>query len=103
MAGRHRGPTSEAAGAGGSKGVGLAVAGVIVTFFTMLPFVLVVVLYVFMSIYAIVRAIGPGSGENPVSIVVGFVLLTSVFAVLLALTIHMAGRSLTPRKRRSKP
>ena len=86
----------------GSKGVGLAIAGVLVTFFTTLSFVVIVVLYLFMTIYAIVRAIGPGAGQNPVTIVIGFVLLTSMFVVLIAVTVHLVGRSLTPRKRRSK-
>lgn len=87
---------------GGSKGIGLALAGIIVAFFAALPFVLIVVLYVFITIYAIVRAIGPGAGENPVTIVVGFVLITSVFAILLGVTIHFVGRSLTPKKQRAK-
>ncbi len=85
---------------GGSKGVGLAIAGVIVAFLASLPFVYLVCLYVFLTIYAIVRAIGTGAGENAVAIVVGFVLITSMFAVLLGVTIHLVGRSLTPRKRR---
>ncbi len=88
---------------GGSKGVGLAVAGVIVVFFASLPFVFLVSLYLFVTIYAIVRAIGPGAGENPVAIVVGFVLITSMFGVLLGVTVHLVGRSLTPRKRRGGP
>lgn len=88
---------------GGSKGMGLAVGGVIVVFFVSLPFVLLVSLYVFVTIYAIVRAIGPGAGENAIAIVVGFVLITSVFVVLLGVTIHLVGRSLTPRKRRGGP
>ena len=102
MLGRRSQTTSEVTDAGGSKGVGSAVAGVLVAFFTMLPFVFIAVLYLFMTIYAIVRAIGPGSGENPVTIVVGFVLLTSLFAVLMAVTVDLVGRSLTPRKRRPK-
>jgi hypothetical protein len=85
---------------GGSKGIGLAIAGTILAFFVSLPFVSIVVLYVFLTIYAIVRAIGPGSGENPVTIVVGFVLITSLFAILLGVTVHYVGRSLTPKKRR---
>ena len=86
---------------GGSKGIGLAIAGVIVTFFVSLPFVSLVVLYLFVTVYAIVRAIGPGVGENPVPIVVGFVLVTSVLALMEGVTVHLVGRSLTPRKRRS--
>jgi hypothetical protein len=87
---------------GGSKGIGLAIAGIIVAFFATLPFLLVAVLYLFVTIYAIVRAIGPGAGEDPVTIVVGFVLITSVFAILLGVAIHFVGRSLTPKKQRSK-
>ena len=89
-------------GGGGSKGVGLAIAGMIVTFFASLPFVLVVVLYLFVTIYAVVRAIGPGAGENPLVIVIGFVLLICVLALLLAVAVHLIGRSLTPRRRRAK-
>ncbi len=88
---------------GGSKGVGLAVAGVIVAFMASLPFVFVVSLYIFLTVYAIVRAFGPGAGENAVAIVVGFVLISSTFAVLLGVTIHLVGRSITPRKRRGGP
>ncbi len=87
----------------GSKGAGLAVAGVIVAFMAALPFVFVVSLYIFLTVYAIVRAIGPGAGENAVAIVIGFVLITSMFAVLLGVTIHLVGRSVTPRKRRGGP
>ena len=87
----------------GPNGMGLAIAGVIVAFFASLPFVFLVSLYLFVTVYAIVRAFGPGVGENPIAIVVGFVLITSVFAVLLGVTIHLVGRSLTPRKRRGGP
>ena len=87
---------------GGSKGVGLAVGGIIVAFFATLPFIFVVILYVFVTIYAIVRAIGPGTGENPVVIVVGFALITSALVILLGVAIHLVGRSLTPKKRRAK-
>jgi hypothetical protein len=87
---------------GGSNTVGIAVAGVIVVFLTVLPFVFIVALYVFLTIYAIVRVIGPGAGENPVTILVGFVLITSTFAALLGAAIHLVGRSLTPKRRRAK-
>jgi len=86
----------------GSKGIGLAIAGVIVAFFCTLPFVFIVCLYTFVTIYAIVRAIGPGTGANPVPIVVGFVLITSVLAILLGATIHVVGRPLTPKRLRGK-
>ena len=82
---------------GGSSGVGIAVAGIIVAFFATLPFVLIAGLYLFVTIYAIVRAIGPGAGANAVPIVVGFVLITSAFVILLGVTIHLVGRAITPK------
>jgi hypothetical protein len=74
-----RGGTHEAnERGGGATGIGLAIAGTIVAFFATLPFMFIVVLYVFLTIYAIVRAIG------------------------LGVVIHFVGRSLTPKKRREK-
>lgn len=86
----------------GSKAIGLAIAGIIVAFFAAMPFVFVVALYVFITSYAIVRAVGPGAGENPVVILVGFALITSAFAIVLGVTIHFVGRSLTPKRLRGK-
>lgn len=87
--------------AGRSNGVGIAVAGILVAFFATFPFLLIVALYLFVTIYAIVRAIGPGAGEDPVPIVVGFVLITSMFAILISVTIHLVGRSITPKRSRT--
>ena len=58
-------------------------------------------LYLFVTIYAIVRAIGPGAGANAVPIVVGFVLITSAFVILLGVTIHLVGRAITPKRSRT--
>jgi hypothetical protein len=91
----------DADGRGGSNGVGNAVAGILVAFFATFPFILIAVLYLFVTIYAIVRALGPGAGANPVPIVVGFVLITSAFVVLIGLTIHFVGRAITPKRSRS--
>ena len=86
----------------GSNGIGLAIAGVIVAFFATMPAIYIAVLYLFVTIYAIVRAIGPGAGENPAVIVIGFVLITSAFVLLFGIAVHFVGRSLTPKKRRTK-
>ena len=90
--------TSETSGSG-SKGISLAIAGTLVTLFAALPFVMIVVLYTFVTIYAIVRAIGPGGGEDPEAIVVGFVLIASALAVSISGAAYLLGRSITPRKR----
>jgi ABC-type amino acid transport system permease subunit len=87
---------------GGSKGISLAIAGTLVTLFAGLPFVMAVALYTFVTIYAIVRAIGPGRGEDPVAIVVGFVLIASALAVSIAASAYLLGRAITPRKRRER-
>lgn len=84
---------------GGSNGIGIAVAGIAVAFFATLPFILVAMLYLFVTIYAIVRAIGPGAGANPVPIVMGFVLITTTLIVVFAVAIHLVGRAITPSKR----
>ena len=64
-----------------------------------MPFILVAMLYLFVTIYAIVRAIGPGAGANPVPIVMGFVLITTTLVVVFAVAIHLVGRAITPSKR----
>jgi len=84
---------------GGSNGIGIAVAGIAVAFFATLPFILVAMLYLFVTIYAIVRAIGPGAGANPVPIVMGFVLITTTLIIVFAAAIHLVGRAITPSKR----
>jgi hypothetical protein len=86
---------------GGSNAVGNAVAGILVAFFATFPFILIAVLYLFVTIYAIVRALGPGAGANAVPIVLGFVLITSAFVVLVGVTIHFVGRAITPKRSRS--
>ena len=48
----------------GSKGVALAIGGIIVAFFATMPFIYLVALYLFLTGYAIVRAIGPGAGRE---------------------------------------
>jgi hypothetical protein len=86
---------------GGSNGVGIAIAGILVAFFATFPFILIVGLYLFVTIYAIVRALGPGAGANPVPIVMGFVLITTAFVILIGVTVHLVGRSITPKRSRT--
>ena len=90
-------PTASS-GAGG-KGIGLAIAATMLTLFAAFPFVTIVLLYTFVTIYAIVRAIGPGGGEDPIAIVVGFVSIASALTTAIAGTAYLLGRSITPRKR----
>lgn len=85
----------------GSKGIGLAVGGILTAFFAFLPFVFVVLAYLFVSVYAIVKAASAGpDAADPVTIVVGFVLLATLLVLGLAGAIGFAGRSLTPKRPR---
>jgi len=90
----------ELANAPGGNTIGLAIAGALMCLFALLPFVLVVVLYLFLSGYALIHGIASGKGEDAITIVVGFVLTTTLFALLITLTANLIGRSLTPRKQR---
>jgi hypothetical protein len=82
-----------------AKAIGLAIAGALVTLFAALPFVTIAALYAFVTVYAIVRAIGPGGGEDPVAILVGFVVIASTLVVVIAGAVYLLGRAITPGKR----
>jgi hypothetical protein len=100
MPGRQRrGSSGSEVGLGG-KGIGVAIAGMLMLAFAAMPFLLLVMLYLFLSGYAIAHGIASGQGEDAETIVVGFVVTTSLFALLIAVAVHLIGRSITPRKRR---
>lgn len=85
----------------GSKGVALAVAGTNLGFFLLLPAVLVVAIYTFLTVYAIVKAVGSApDAANPVVVLVGIVSLVGLFVVTLAVGTWLIGRTADPRKRR---
>jgi hypothetical protein len=84
----------------GSKFAGLAIGGIATAFFGFLSFVIVVLVYLALSIYALVVAIGHGGPPNPVTVLVVVVLLVSVLALAFAGTVALVGRSLTPKRRR---
>jgi hypothetical protein len=83
------------------RGLSIAIAVVIVAFLATLPFTLAVATYVTLSVYALVKMIGSGSdAPSAVTILVAIVLLVTLFAGLLAGTIVLVGRPMTPRRRR---
>jgi hypothetical protein len=82
-------------------GVSLGVAGVFVTFFTLLGALLVFLGYTLISVYAIVKLLGGREDHaNPTVVIVGFVLLTSVLVAALLVGVRYLGGSLNERKRR---
>jgi len=85
----------------GPKGVSLGVAGIIVTFFVLLPAFIAVGVYTFLTVYAIVKGVEGGSDvPDPNTIMVGIVLLVTLFVLLLAVGAMLLGRTADPKKRR---
>ena len=84
-----------------SKGVALGVAGLTVTFFVLLPAFVAVAVYTFLSVYAIVKGVEGGSDQpDATTIMVGVVLLVTVFVLLVAVGVMLLGRMADPKKRR---
>jgi uncharacterized membrane protein len=82
------------------KGAGIAIGGLNVVLYTILPVFLVVGIWTLISIYAIVKWIGSAPERpNPVVMVVGVALMVSLFIVLFAVAVGLVGRSLNPKKR----
>jgi hypothetical protein len=80
-------------------GISLGVAGVIVTFFTLLGALVVFLGYALVSVYAIVKLIGGREDHaNPTVVIVGFVLLTSTLVAALLVGIRYLGGSLNERR-----
>jgi len=83
------------------RGIALAVAGLVVTCFAILPGVLVVLIYLFVSGYAIAKAIGAGGPHpNPATILVGVVAIVGTLVTLLGVGIALLGRAMDAKKRR---
>jgi protein-S-isoprenylcysteine O-methyltransferase Ste14 len=85
-------------------GISAGVAGAITAFFAALAALLVVTTYLVVSVYAIVKLIGDPEGHpDPATIIVGFVLLTSVLVTGLMVGVRFMGRSLSSRARPERP
>jgi len=85
----------------GSKGVAFAVAGMNVGATLLLPALLVVGVYTFITIYAIVKAMSAGSDQpDALTIMLGVVGLVTLFVTLLGVGGWLIGRAADPKKRR---
>jgi hypothetical protein len=85
----------------GSTGVSLGVAGLTVTFFVLLPAFIAVSVYTFLTVYAIVKGVEGGSDQpDAITIMVGVVLLVTLFTLLVAVGMMLVGRTADPKRRR---
>ncbi|MET0801806.1 MAG: hypothetical protein ABWZ53_11640 [Actinomycetota bacterium] len=84
----------------GSKGIAIAVAAVNLGGLLALPAMLVVGIYTFVTVYAIVKAVGAGSDEaNAVVVLLGVVGLVTLLVTMLGVGGWLVGRSADPKKR----
>jgi len=89
---------------GDNRGAAVAVAMMIVTFLAILGGLVVVLGWIGLSIYALVKAIGSApDAANPTVVVMLLGGLVATFTVLLAVGIALVGRAMTPRKREKRP
>ena len=79
-------------------GTGLLVALGSLSIYSLLAWVLVVLLWVALSVYALVEMIGDGH-PSPVAVLLIVVLLVGTLVTLAAVGIGYVGKSLTQRKR----
>ena len=88
-------------GGRGSKGVALAVAGLNLGGLLALPAMLVIGIYTFITVYAVVKAVGAGSDQaNALIVLLGVVGLVTLFVTMLGVGAWLVGRSANPKKRR---
>jgi protein-S-isoprenylcysteine O-methyltransferase Ste14 len=81
-------------------GISLTVSGLVAGFFTALGALIVVLTYLFVCVYAIVKLIGDADGHpDPATMIVGFVLLVTVLVLGLLVGVRLLGRSLNTRRR----
>ena len=84
-------------------GIAIAVAGVVTTVLTVFAWLLVVLMWTALTIYALVKAIGSApDAASPTAVLLIVVGLVTALALLLTVPIALVGRSMTPRKRRRK-
>jgi len=88
---------------GGSRAVALAVAGVNLVVMLALPVLIVVGVYTFLTVYAVVKAVSGGSDSaDAATVLIGVVALVTLFTTLLGVGGWAIGRTADPKKRRSR-
>ena len=83
-----------------NSGLAIAIAAGMILFFAVLPAAIVVLVYLFLSVYAIVKGAGAGGrSPNPATVLVGVTLIVSTLVALLYAGIALVGRAMEPNKR----
>ena len=71
------------------------------SFAVLLSWLLIVGIYSFLTVYAVVKAVGSAPDQpNATVVLLGIVGLTTLFVTLLAVGVWLLGRTADPKKRR---
>jgi hypothetical protein len=82
-------------------GAAIAIAGAATTFFTVLAWLLVVLMWISLTVYALVKWIGDApEGPSATTVLLTAVALVTALTVCLAGVVALVGRSMTPKRRR---
>lgn len=82
------------------SGLAIVVAVGAIFFFAALPGALVALVYLFGSVYAIVKATGVGGrSPNPATVLIAVVLSVSTLVTLFYCAIAVIGRTMDPKRR----
>jgi uncharacterized membrane protein YeiB len=84
--------------------ISLGIAGILVTFFVILPVLIVATVYSFLTVYAIVKAIGSApDSASPLTVLLGVVMIVTLFTTLLGVGVALVGRLFDPKRRPLRP
>jgi hypothetical protein len=82
------------------SGIAIAVALGVLVFFAALPAMIVLLVYLFGTVYAIVKATGVGGrSPNPATVILAVVFIVSALVTLLYCGLGLIGRSMDPKRR----
>lgn len=91
-------PVTETSLQSGGLGLGIGLANTVL--YSLLPALMAVGIWTLVSVYAVVKWIGSAPDDvNPVVIVVGVVMLVTLFVLLIAVAVGLVGRSMNPKRR----
>jgi hypothetical protein len=84
-----------------NSGVALAVAGTMTAFLTIVAWLLVPLVWLSLTIYALVKWIGSApDAANPAAVLLVVVGLVTALTLVMAGLVALIGRSMTPKRRR---
>jgi len=83
------------------RGTSIAIVVVVVVFLAAMPFLIPTLIWIALSVYAIVKGAGSAPEDaDPAAVILTIVGIVTVLSVLIAGAVALLGRAMTPKKRR---